>query len=443
MKKLLSVFLLGMISLLSMTGCKNNTKLNPNDPVVLTMWHVYGSQAESPMNHMINEFNQTIGKETGVIINVTSVSNSSDIHDALLAAASGQAGAGTLPDLFFCYPETAEAITCDFIEDWNDLLTEAELKEYVPSFLDEGTIDSKLLVLPIAKSSEALFVNTTIFDRFATETGASYDDLTTWDGLLATAESYFNWSEGKTFVMHDELLNFVQINTKSLGGTAYVEGTLNFKDPILKQQWEQIAKSAILGHLRIEDNYETVCMMTGDIVAGIGSTASILYFQDVVTYADNTTEPLVVRALPCPTPTNGEKLAMQQGVGLCMKKNDSQKQAASLLFGRWISQGETNLKFVTQSGYMPVQNEAFTSITNHIFEDDSYRSLYDSMYIMHDTYDFYLPPVVDGYYDILWSFYDHSLEVLNDCHEKYVNDENTLDALIQESFIRMQQSMEE
>ncbi|NLA86445.1 MAG: hypothetical protein GX847_04015, partial [Clostridiales bacterium] len=235
----------------------------------------------------------------------------------------------------------------------------------------------------------------------------------------------------------------VQINTKALGGTAYVDGALNFDDPIFKQQWDQAARAAISGHLRVEDNYETVCMMTGDIVAGIGSTASILYFQDVVTYPDNTTEPLIIRALPCPSPEGGEKLAMQQGVGLCMKKSDERKQAASLLFARWISQGETNLQFVTRSGYMPVQNEAFAGIASHTFENDSYRSLYDAMDIMHNTYGFYLPPVVDGYYDILWSFYDSSIEVLSDCREKYLSGEGTLDLLVGESYARMRHAMEE
>ncbi len=445
MKKIKSILFLCVILLLSVTGCSSGKKLNPSDPVILTMWHVYGSQTESPMNDMVDEFNQTTGKDQGVIINVTSVSNSSDIHDALLSAAAGQAGAGELPDLFFCYPETAEAIGDEQIVNWGDLLTDTELGEYVQSFLSEGTVNGKLLVLPVGKSSEALFINTTIFDRFAAETGVSYDDLVTWEGLLSAAETYYKWSEGKTFVMHDELLNFIQINTKALGGAAYIDGTLNFDDPIFKQQWEQVAKAAIAGYLRVEDNYETVRMMTGDIVAGIGSTASILYFQDIVTYSDNTTEPLIIRALPCPSSEGGEKLAMQQGVGLCMKKmkkDDERKQEAALLFAKWISQGETNLQFVTQSGYMPVENEAFNSIASHTFENDSYRSLYDAMDIMHNTYDFYLPPVVDGYYDILWNFYDNSIEVLSDCREKYLNEEDALDSLVQESYMRMRQVME-
>ena len=87
MKKALSLILAGLLLLLSLTGCSQNTKLDPNDPVTLTMWHVYGSQTESPLNDSINEFNRTIGKEKGIVINVVSVSSSSAIDEALTAAA--------------------------------------------------------------------------------------------------------------------------------------------------------------------------------------------------------------------------------------------------------------------------------------------------------------------------------------------------------------------
>lgn len=443
MKRQLTVLFLSIsMLLLLLTGCAGNSaKLGPKNPVTLTMWHVFGSQTESPMNDMVEEFNHTAGKEKGITINITSVSNSSDIHSALLAAAKGEAGAGSLPDLFFCYPETAGSIGAEKIVVWSELFSEGELSEYVPFFLEEGRVNGDLLVLPVAKSSEALFVNETIFERFAADTGAAYEDLHTWDGLFETAQKYYEWSGGKTFVMHDELLNFVQINTAALGGTAFKNEKLDFENPVFKAQWEQAAKAAISGTLRVEDNYETVRMMTGDIVAGIGSTASIMYFQDVVTYPDNTKEPLVIRALPCPVTKSGNQMAMQQGVGLCAARGDEKEQAAALFFAKWITQGKANLDFVTKSGYMPVQNSSFEAINDYDFINESYRSLYEAMDFMHAEYSFYLPPVVDGYYDILWAFYEGSIEVLGDCKAAYERGEGGLDALAERSFYMMEEKM--
>ena len=441
-RKSLAVFLSISLLFLLLTACSSDSaNLSPKSPVTLTMWHVFGSQTESPMNDMVEEFNHGVGKENGITINITSVSNSSDIHDALLAAAKGEAGAGSLPDLFFCYPETAGAIGADKLIIWTDVFSDEELAQYVPSFLDEGRVDGDLLVLPVAKSSEALFVNETIFDRFAADTYVSYDDLLTWEGLFQVAEKYYQWSEGKTFVMHDELLNFLQINTTALGSSPFANKKLDFENPVFKAQWEQMAKAAITGRLRVEDNYETVLMMTGDIVAGIGSTASIMYFQDTVTYPDNTKEPLVIKALPCPVTKGGIKMAMQQGVGLCAAQGDEKKEAGAVFFAKWISQGEANLDFATQSGYMPVQNSSFEAISDYDFINDSYRSLYEAMDIMHSEYSFYLPPVVDGYYDILWAFYDGSIEVFDECRMKYDQGEASLNELVDQSYSMMREKM--
>ncbi|MEA5002048.1 MAG: extracellular solute-binding protein, partial [Christensenella sp.] len=326
--------------------------------------------------------------------------------------------------------------------EWDKAFTDNELAEYIPSFIEEGRVEGKLLVFPVAKSSEALFVNATIFDRFAADCGVTYTDLATWEEVFEVAEKYYDWSDGQTFVMHDELLNYCQINTTALGGSAFSGDRLNFDDPIFKTQWENLADAAISGYLRVEDNYETVLMMTGDIVAGVGSTASIMYFQDTVTYRDNTTEPLVIKALPCPVTENGNKLAMQQGAGLAAMKGDEKKEAAALLFAQWISQGETNLRFVTQSGYMPVQSAAFDAIQEYEFESDAYKSLYEAMDTMRDTYQFYLPPVVDGYYDILWAFYENSITILDDSRSKYESGNEAIDALVAQSYESMRQAIQ-
>ena len=442
MKKTIPALICFYLISILLTSCGTKELLTKNDPVTLTMWHVFGSQAYSPMNDMVSEFNRTVGQEKGVVIKVISVSNSSDIHAALLAAANGEAGAGTLPDLFFCYPETAKAIGGERIVAWNELFSEQELSEYVAAFIEEGMADGNLIVFPVAKSSEALFVNSTIFDRFSADTGITYENLTTWDGLIEAAAGYYDWSGGQSFLMHDEILQFCQINTQALGGQSFVGDRLNFDDPIFRAQWESIAKAVIIGHQRMEDNYATTCMMTGDIIAAIGSTASILYFNDTVTYRDNTTESLTLAVLPCPVTTGGTKMVIQQGVGLASSvKGDERKEAAALLFTKWITDGEINLRFVTQAGYMPVKRSAFDAISDFPFENDTYRDLYEAMILMRNDYEFYLSPVVDGYYDILTKFFYSSLEVLGTYKELHETGNGPPEALASEAYEALRQAM--
>ena len=71
------------------TACgKKATLLNPGKPTTLTMWHVYGEQVDSPMNAYIEQFNSTVGKEKGIVINVTLMSNASQIGKKLKDALS-------------------------------------------------------------------------------------------------------------------------------------------------------------------------------------------------------------------------------------------------------------------------------------------------------------------------------------------------------------------
>lgn len=47
------------------------------------------------------------------------------------------------------------------------------------------------LFLPVAKSTEVMFINKTAFDRFAKETGAKMEDLETWEGLFRNGRTIY------------------------------------------------------------------------------------------------------------------------------------------------------------------------------------------------------------------------------------------------------------
>lgn len=66
---------------------------NKKEPVSLTMWHVYGEQASSPMDKLVDDFNETVGSKEGIIINITATSNSAEIGDELLDSQAGKSGA--------------------------------------------------------------------------------------------------------------------------------------------------------------------------------------------------------------------------------------------------------------------------------------------------------------------------------------------------------------
>jgi multiple sugar transport system substrate-binding protein len=175
---LITLFLVPAIVLtISFLNVKND------NPVTLTLWHNYGGQMKDKMDEMIDEFNGTIRVEEGVIINVTSISGSATLHEKLTMAANGDPGAPALPDITTAYPKTALILEeKGLLVDLEEQFSKEELSAYLPRFIEEGRLDTsnKLYVFPTAKSTEVLFVNTTIFNRFAKDTGATLDDLKTF-----------------------------------------------------------------------------------------------------------------------------------------------------------------------------------------------------------------------------------------------------------------------
>lgn len=69
---------------LALAGCGGSkTLLSPKNPTMLSIWHVYGEQADSPMNRLLTEFNDTVGREKGILLNVTNMTNSAAIGGQL------------------------------------------------------------------------------------------------------------------------------------------------------------------------------------------------------------------------------------------------------------------------------------------------------------------------------------------------------------------------
>lgn len=379
MRKIFSLLFIFSVLLFSFSGCKKS-ELDKNKPVTLTMWHVYGEQADSPMNRLVEEFNQTVGPEKGIIVNVTGMSNASNIGKKLLDAQSGKPDAGEMPDLFFGHKSNALEIGKENLVDWKELFSEKELSDFVPEFLSDGEADGKLCVFPVTKSTFLLFVSGSQFERFSKDTGITYDSLSDWDGFFEAAAKYHEWSGGKPFCSFDYPMRNVELSAMSNGSDGYKSGGwYNFDDIIFKDSFMQFADALTKGYIVISDLYSNTQVMTGEVPSGLGSSAAILYYNDTVTYADGTSEPMDLKILPMPQPNSDKKYITQAGVGLCAYKTTEQKAEAAAVFAKWLTESERNLSFAAETGYMPVTNEAFDKIKAYDFKNDSYKALYTAL----------------------------------------------------------------
>lgn len=400
------IFLIAV--LLFCTGC-SNTVTKEEVPTTITVWHVYGGQTDSPLNDLIDQFNQTVGKQKQINVQVTSVSNTNTIHELVLAAANEEPGAPELPDLFISYPKTVLALPDDSIlVDYKDYFSEEELSDFIPAFIEEGTIDDHLVIFPVAKSTEIMFINQTIFDRFSQETGISMEDLDTWEGLYKAAETYAEWTDAQTpdipgdakaMFVHDYYFNYFQVGVESLGEDFFQGDKLAF-GPVFQTVWEPLAQAAFKGGVWLKGGYATESIRTGESIVSVASSASILYYSDVVTYSDNTSEDITIVSRPCPVFENGEKLVMQRGAGFCTVRSTPEREQAAVTFLKWLTEPEHNVEFVTRTGYMPVTRSAFENELPKAIEElesAKYVSLYQAYLDTQKNYEFYVPPQLQSY----------------------------------------------
>lgn len=89
------------------------------------------------MDLLVQEFNQTVGLENGVRVQVTNLSNASKIGGFLKEAQNG-GDLQEMPDLFTCHIGDATALGEDNLIDWHDWFSEDELSDFVPGFLADG-----------------------------------------------------------------------------------------------------------------------------------------------------------------------------------------------------------------------------------------------------------------------------------------------------------------
>lgn len=410
MRKKFTSFLMAIL-LLCCTGCSGSIN-KEGAPTTITVWHVYGGQTDSPLNDLIEEFNQTVGKERQINVQVTSVSNTNTIHELVLAAANKEPGASELPDLFISYPKTVTALQDDSIlVDYRDYFSEEELSAFLPDFVEEGMVNDRLVVLPVAKSTEILYINKTLFDRFSQATGVTMEDLNTWEGLYKAAEIYAEWTDAQTpdipgdaksLFVHDYYFNYFQVGVESLGEDFFEGDKLAF-GPELRKAWEPLAQAALKGGIWLKGGYATESIRTGDSIVSVASSASILYYSDVVTYPDNTSEDITIISKPCPVFENGDKLVMQRGAGFCTVRSTPEREQAAVTFLKWLTEPTHNVEFVTKTGYMPVTKEAFENELPKAIEElesEKYKSLYQAYLDTQRDYQFYVPPHLEAYLDL-------------------------------------------
>lgn len=402
MRKILALLfaILPVISLAQSSCSSVKSPLDPKNPTTISMWHNYGGEMQKEMTVLIDTFNATIGKNKGIIVRVDAVSSSSELTKNLDMILDETPGAPEQPNITIAYPKTAVKFAeKNLIADLSTYFTKDKTDLYVDEFIEEGKIGDALYVFPVAKSTEVLFVNQTLFDRFSAATGVKIDSLSTFEGICDISVKYADWC-GKSFFTADSWFNLFSVAGQQTSDSFIKNNELQTESDTYKKLYALICEAVEKGGIRIYDGYSSDLAKTGDVICSLGSTAGILYYGDSITYPDNTTENVEYTILPYPTVYGGEKIAIQRGNGMMVKKASEAEEYACAVFLEWLTQPEQNVQFILNTGYLPVTKEAFNSIVNGTIpevENVNINKLLRVAVEMLKNYKFYIPPVYDNF----------------------------------------------
>ena len=358
----LAAFAAAAALVLGLVGCggAQSTAQGNTEPVNLNVWTYYnGDQLES-FNKLVDTFNDTVGKEKNITVESYSQGSVNDLEAQVMAAAQGKVGASAMPNIFMAYADTAYAM--DQMGELADLapyFTDEERAAYVDSYLTEGDFDDSgsIKIFPVAKSTELLFLNDTDWKLFAAATGARYSDLETVEGLVKTAEAYYNWTDaqtdtpndGKALFGRDAIANYMLIGAKELGDTIFdvKDGkmTMGMSEDVARKLWDNYYVPYIKGWAAASGRFRSDDIKIGSILA---------YFPTQVMLSDTESHDIDLKVLPTPHFEGGKKVAVQQGAGMAVAKTTDAEVEASVVFLKWFTQPENNIAFAVGSGYLPV-----------------------------------------------------------------------------------------
>lgn len=363
-------------------------KLDPDNPVSLTVWHYYNGAQQATFDTLVEEFNATVGKEKGIYVEEYSQGSVYDLEQAVQSAIKGEVGADDLPDIFSSYADTAYYAQQEGkLVDLTQYFSEDELSSYVDSYIEEGYFqdDGALYLLPVAKSTEIMMINKTDWEPFAAETGSSLDELKTIEGVVDVAEHYYEWTDaktpdipddGKAFYGRDSMSNYFIIGMKQMGKEIF------------------------------------------EVKNGEESYPIDYIIQDA------------------PIMQDGENYMVQQGAGMAVTKSDDAHEYASCVFLKWITEKEQNLRFGCASAYLPVLKEANKVETlDKVIKDNNIEineKSYDCLKYILENFDqkkFYTPKSFRKGYDAR-KILDYNLS------DKAVEDKTAIDAAIAEGTSR-------
>lgn len=396
MKKLLS-FLMILVAVGMLVSCgdkkpgtetkkeieiKEIVDFDPTAQVEVKFWHAMGKANQDIIAKIIENFEQLY---PNIKVTQTSLGDYTTLRDTI----SSGIAADELPTIAQTYPDhvalylnggavreldsyVASQKTLELADGTTDIigLTQKEQDSYVRGFWNEGTIYDSIgtrYSLPFNKSTEVLYYNKTMFEKYG------WNVPGTWDEVVTIAEEFKNTTEYATLTAagtkcagfsYDSEANLFITLTQQWGGeytkfNADGKGEFAFNNDLSKEAIGFYSKQAEKGNLvtttYFGTNYSSDAFKAGQVVMTIGSSAGASYNVP----ADGSFE-VGVASYPQRSMDNPQVIQQGTNVSLFIRP-DVQEELAGWLFIKFLTNYDSAYLWCTETSYFPIRTDVLDS----------------------------------------------------------------------------------
>lgn len=390
MKKSLAL-LLAVILLTLLTGT-----VYAEDPRTITFWYSMSGNNGAVLQSLVDEFNETAGKEAGIFV-------SGEYQGAYSAAQqklSGAIIAGNLEDLPDMVQQGALTVaTMNSYEEtlrFEDILANYETSMtkdmFVPNFLCASNIDGNAIGVPFSSSTVLLYYNKDAFaeagldpevaPKTLKELGEYCEKLTKKDengevtryGIVMQPDSWFlsTWlCQQKT---EDGHAYFADHHDGRMGGEA--THTIFEEQGTMKHFLEEYMAAYQQGQWKYISEDDRGEFAAGTVAMFIGSTSS---FYSVVNAVG---DKFAWGAAAVPTVDETCSGVAAGGAALyVMNRGDEQKIKDTITFLEYLTSVDTQYKWYAQTGYFPINLATFETeaLANRVKEYPQLQAAIDQL----------------------------------------------------------------
>ena len=378
---------IGLTGILALTGCsagqaQEEIKLvtEVSEPVTLDFWHALSGYNGEVLNEIVEDFNETVGEEKGITVVPTFQGSYSDNKSKVMASLK----AGNAPDIVMgTNNDIYEYVSNGFAMNLDEYIYNGEIGMYGEEYSLEDIYsvfreDSKSYTengdyysLPFSKSTDLLFYNKTFFEEHGLKVPQ------TWEEVVEVSKQITEITKKASFSIDNTSNHFITM-MKQLGGEyTNKDGEVLFNNETGKYVLELTRENIENGNWRTagEDIYSSTAFTNGLVQMYVGSSAGASFLEN-----DN----FEWAAVPSPQWDLENPHYISQGNNVAVIKSStstSDEVYGSYEFIKYLVGHEANLKWSTETGYLPVrksvsESEEYQTIMN---EDSSKQAAVSSV----------------------------------------------------------------